>query len=119
MTRDEYLRRRTVIKAVLEFAAAHPAGGLPFDELPEVAATFRDRRELLLALQYDWSEALWTHIELLALDAAATDASELANEAWRRCAAQHSALRNLLDAHRDELGPPSFRGRVLTDSFVA
>jgi hypothetical protein len=119
-TWDEYNGRRAAIRAVLDFATANPAAGLPFDELPGVAANFADRRELLLALQYEWSQALWTHIELLTLDVPLTDASELAQTAWAQCAAQHPALRALLDAARDELGPSSFRDQeLMSASFVA
>jgi hypothetical protein len=108
MSWDDHNRRRTAIKSVLDYADKNPSAELPFDRVPDVAQIFADRHELLLALQYDWSQALWARIELLSLDCgrsgALTDADELARTAWAECAAKHPALRRLLDEHRDELG---------------
>jgi hypothetical protein len=112
MSWDDHNRRRAAIKAVLAYAEKHPTRGLPHEHLAEAAANFSNRRELLLALQYDWSQALWARIELLSLDgnkkrrnAQLVDAGELARTAWSACAAQHPVLRRLLDTYRDELGP--------------
>ena len=63
---DDHNRRRAAIKAVLKHAEANPTEGLPFEQLPEVPANFRSRRELVLALQYDWMQALWARIDELA-----------------------------------------------------
>ncbi len=109
MSWDDHARRRAALKSVLEHAEKHPRAGLPYDELPDVPAIFRDRRELVLALQYDWSQALWARIELLSLDggrrsAKLADAGELARTAWADCATKHPVLRRLLDTYRDELG---------------
>jgi hypothetical protein len=93
---------------------------LPYDELPEVAAIFADRQELLLALQYDWSQALWARIELLSLDSKLSDASALAQAAWTQCAQQHPVLRRLLDAHQVDLGTSGRREQEMMNSpFVA
>ena len=94
--------RRAAIHAVLAHATQHPTAGLPYEALPEVSAVFRDRRELVLALQYDWSQALWARIELLCQDG--TPAAEVASTAWAHCAARHPVLRRLLDTYRHELG---------------
>ena len=108
MSWDDHARRRAAIKAVLAYAGAHPAAGLPYEQVPEVAAQFASRRELLLALQYDWTQALWARIDLLSLesrDGALLDARKLAERAYAECAERHPVLRRLLDACRDELGP--------------
>jgi hypothetical protein len=112
MSWDDHNRRRAAIKAVLAYAEKQPAGGLPYEHLAEAAANFSSRRELLLALQYDWSQALWARIEVLSLDGnkrrrrvKLIDAGELARAAWSACATQHPVLRRLLDTYRDELGP--------------
>jgi hypothetical protein len=106
---DEHNRRRAAINTVLEYAAKNPTAGLPYEQLPQVRRSFRDRRELVLALQYDWSQVLWARIELLSLDGRAasrlTDAGELARRAGADCAAKHPVLRRLLDTYRDEIGP--------------
>jgi hypothetical protein len=117
---DEYRQRRDALKAVLAYAEANPTAALPFGELPQVANVFADRTELLLALQYDWSQALWARIELLSLDARLTDADELAQTAWLHCTAQHPVLRRLLDTYRDELGGATQREHdMMTSPFVA
>jgi hypothetical protein len=111
MTCDDHHRRPAVITTVLDFAAKNPDAGLPYETLPEVQAQFRDRRELVVALQYEWAQALWGRIELLSLDGSRTarrkpmDADEVARAAYAACAAAHPVLRRLLDRHRDELGP--------------
>jgi hypothetical protein len=112
MSCDDHYRRRAAIATALDFAARHPDAGLPYETLPDVQAQFRDRRELVLALQYEWAQALWVRIELLSLDRGRTsrrtkpmDADELARAAYTACTAAHPVLRRLLDRHRDELGP--------------
>jgi len=105
---DDHNRRRAAIKTVLAYAESRPADGLPFEQVPEAQASFQSRRELVLALQYDWMQALWARIELLSLESrngALLDARELAERAHAECAAKHPVLRRLLDAYRDELGP--------------
>jgi hypothetical protein len=108
MTWDDHFRRRAAIKAVLDHARRNPAAGLPYDSVPEAKQVFKNRRELLLALQYDWSQALWSRIELLSLDSRGpvlTDATEIARQAWQQSAAANPVLRRLLDEARSELGP--------------
>jgi hypothetical protein len=110
MSWEDHYRRRAAIKSVLTYAAKNPAAGLPYEELAEARASFRDRRELVLALQYDWSQALWARIELLSLDdgrrgSKLIDAGELARTAYADCAARQPVLRRLLDTYRDEIGP--------------
>ena len=102
---DEHKRRRAALKLVLERAERHPNGGLPYDGLPEVRKAFADRSDLVLALQYQWSQALWSRIELLSLDIRRpSDATELARQAWTHCASANPVLRRLLDAHLSECG---------------
>jgi hypothetical protein len=120
MSWDDYNQRRAAIKAVLAYAEQHPSAGLPYDLVPQAGANFRDRRELLLALQYDWSQALWARIELLSLDGGPRDAGDLAKRAWSECSAKHPVLRRLLDEHRAELGPsPREQQMLAAASWVA
>jgi hypothetical protein len=125
MGRDESRDRRAALKAVLAYAEQHPAAGLPYDVLPEARESFRGRRELLLALQYRWSHALWAHIGQLSRDARRSrrfeDAADLARLAWAQCAERHPVLRRLLDEHRDELGPSIGRDQEMpaAAAFVA
>ncbi|HVU91092.1 MAG TPA: hypothetical protein VHC23_02590 [Jatrophihabitans sp.] len=105
MSWDDHDRRRAALRAVLSHAARHPSHGLPFEQLPEVQQEFADRRELVLALQYDWTQALWAQIDLLSHESRRlADARELGEAAWTACAVRHPVLRRLLDCYRDELG---------------
>jgi hypothetical protein len=101
MSWDDFRRRRAVIKSVLEYARTHPSDELPYEQLPEVSAFFATGTELVLALQYDWSQALWAQIELLSLDSrdGLLDADTVCGMAWRITAAQRPELRRLLDRH--------------------
>jgi len=108
MSWDDHARRRAAIKAVLAYAQANPSAGLPFEQVAAAQAQFGSRRELLLALQYDWTQALWARIDLLSLesrDGALLDARKLGEQAYAECTQQHPVLRRLLDTCRDELGP--------------
>jgi hypothetical protein len=103
-----HARRQAVIGSVLEYAREHPEAGLPYTQLPQVTAEFRDRDELLLALQHAWSQALRVQIEHLSIDTRRTerevDAGEVARQGWRRTARQHGTLRRLLDDYLVECG---------------
>jgi hypothetical protein len=111
MSRDEHNPRRAAIRSVLAYAATHPNDGLPYAQLPEVRTTFADRRELVLALQDDWSQALWARVQVLSRAPGArtrrglplTGAGDLAHRAWAECTARHPVLRRLLDTCRDDL----------------
>jgi hypothetical protein len=102
MGRDDDERRRAAITSVLACARRAPQAGLPYEQLPSVTAVFADRRELLLALQYEWSRALWERIEVRSR-AGGLPAAEVAQPAWDDCATRHPVLRRLLDTYRDEL----------------
>ncbi len=112
MSWDHQARRQAAIASVLAYAARHPHDGLPYAQLPAVEATFPDRRELLLALQFEWTESLWARIEVLALaggrrsHAAVGGAADVTARAWRQCARRQPVLRRLLDTYHEELGPP-------------
>ena len=105
MSWDEHKKRRAALKSVLDYADANPTCTLPYAELRNVRAVFADRSDLLLALQYQWSQALWSRIELLSLEVRRpSDAAALARMAWVQCAQANPSLRRLLDAHLDECG---------------
>jgi len=105
MSWDDHKKRRAALTAVLDYAEAHPASGLPYAEVPGVQAAFGDRSDLILALQYKWSQALWSRIELLSAQMRQPcDASHLAQQAWNECASANATLRRLLDGHLSECG---------------
>ncbi|PZS29145.1 MAG: hypothetical protein DLM59_13315 [Pseudonocardiales bacterium] len=108
MSWDDYRRRHAAIKLVLEYAAAHPYDDLVYETSPSVQAQFASRTELILALQYDWSQALWAQIELLSLDTAdgPRDADQVCGQAWQATAALRPTLRRLLDRHLSQCEHP-------------
>jgi hypothetical protein len=95
MSWDDYRRRRAAIKLVLEHATARPDDDLAYEGFAEVNSEFRSRNELVLALQYDWSQALWAQIELLTLDTSngPQDANEVCRQAWQATTALRPTLR--------------------------
>ena len=101
MSWSDFHQRRAAIKAVLRYAEEQPSATLPYAHLPEVTAIFASPTELLMALQYDWSQALWGQLELLTLEADTghLDASAVCRQAWHNAAARHPTLRRLLDGH--------------------
>jgi hypothetical protein len=116
MSWDDFTRRRKAILDVLDYAAQHPGCGLPFEEVPGVAKVFADRYALVLALQYQWRQALWARLELLSLDSAKdgfVEAKDLVRKAWDECAKAQPVLRGLLDSTAAEFAT-SLR-RALTD----
>jgi hypothetical protein len=116
MSWADHYGRRTAIKAVLDYARQHPTAGLPYDAVPVAKQEFGNRQQLLLALQYDWSQVLWARIELLSRAVrgpALTDAKELARRAWQECAAANPVLRRLLDDGRALLGTATRREQDL------
>ena len=107
MSWDDFNRRRAAIAAVIAHAEANPNADLAFAELPQVTAEFGSRRELILALQYDWSLALWGQIETLSVDSQSgplMDSGKLAGQAWAAATKTHRTLRRLLDRHLSEAG---------------
>ncbi|MFC4858402.1 hypothetical protein [Actinophytocola glycyrrhizae] len=64
------------------------------------SAVFGDERELLLALQYRWTQRLTARLELAELSDG--DPVDAVGAAWRRTAEDNPNLRALLDAHADD-----------------
>ena len=107
MSWDDFKRRRAAIAAVLAYADANPDADLAYTCLPEVSAEFGSRRELILALQYDWSLALWGQIETLSIESdnePVMDSAKLVKAAWAAATKSHQTLRRLLDKHLNEAG---------------
>lgn len=107
MSWDDYRRRRAALTLVLEHANAHPQDDLAYEGFAQVQAEFGSRIEVVLALQYTWSQALWAQLELLTLDTSGGphDVAEVCRQAWQATAALRPTLRRLLDAHLVECEP--------------
>jgi hypothetical protein len=104
MSWGDLRRRRDAIAMVIEHARKLPEDEISVSALG-VHDVFSTRAELLLALQYDWSHAMWTQMQMLSLypTPAITDTASIAREAWRITAQLRPTLRALLDRYESEL----------------
>jgi hypothetical protein len=94
-TWDAFHRRAEVLRVVADRADARRDGVLPLD-VPGVAETFRDQRDLVAALQLRWHTRLAGRIEQ-ALAARPGDRESAVLEAWRAVASELAGLRLVLD----------------------
>lgn len=108
MSWNDYYLRRDVLDAVLEQAKRDPAGDLPFDEVPHAADLFGTREQLLLALNYRWTQLMTGYLRAEAAEPEAwevapgneePDYTDRVADAWRKAASEHSTLRAVLDAN--------------------
>ena len=104
MSWDELCRRRRAIDAVLAHAERFPSADLPLD-LPAVREAFDSRADLLMALQSDWSQALWAQIDLISYttNSRLLNAVDVCRAAWMETARRRPTLRRLLDACQDDV----------------
>lgn len=112
MSWKRYHQRRQAMDIALTRATRDPSA-LPYSEHPLVEAAFESRTELLLALQYTWSQQLNGRLELALYEADRndTDRVEAVADAWRRTARENPVLRRVLDAHLDGDEPALKRAR--------
>ncbi|MCP2262376.1 hypothetical protein LX15_006112 [Streptoalloteichus tenebrarius] len=107
MSRSDFYRRRHAVLAALDWTARHPGRPLPLADLPEIAAGFATRADLVRALHCRWLVLLAPKVEL-ALDEAARrpdrDRVAAVADAWRHLASRERALRQALDAHETAEG---------------
>jgi hypothetical protein len=108
MSWNDFYRRRDVMDAVLEHARRNPEGELPFAGVPGVEEFFASEQDLLLALQYKWTQALSGRLraESACPDDAHAEPGDLdqvdaVSRAWQSTCAEHETLRAVLDAHVD------------------
>ncbi|SHF46102.1 hypothetical protein [Streptoalloteichus hindustanus] len=116
MSWSDFYRRRNATLAALDWSARHPGQPLPLADLPEVAAGFPTRAEVVRALHCRWLLLLAPRVEL-ALDEAArhpdADRVSVVATAWRRLARRERALRQALDVHEP------LEGEALRTAFAA
>jgi hypothetical protein len=106
MSWTRFYQRRHAMEAALTHATRNP-GELPYSEHPLVQAAFDSRTDLVLALQYRWTQQLNGRLQL-ALDEADQndiDRVEAVSEAWARTAEANSVLRRVLDENLDSEEP--------------
>lgn len=98
MSWTDFYRRRDALDAVLEHARRNPESGLAF---ADVADVFASPADLLLALHYKWMMKLTGQLGV-ALTEPDVDLVDAVLAGWRATAAEHPALRRLLDAGMEE-----------------
>jgi hypothetical protein len=118
MSWNDFYRRRDVLDAVLRQAAKQPDGDLPYTGIPGATEAFASEEDLLLALQYKWTQLLGGYLraEVAGPEDAEdipggndTDHVDAVSRAWQRAASDHETLRAILDAHTDS--SPALRSR--------
>lgn len=107
---NDFYRRRDIIDAVLREARRDPHGPLPFAEIDGAKEAFGSEEQLLLALQYKWTQALSGQLRAKAAgpedsydvpggdDDAHVDA---VSNAWLATVRANPALRAVLDGNVD------------------
>jgi hypothetical protein len=102
MSWADFYRRRDAINAVLETARREPDRDLAWSDVSDLFAT---PAELLLALHYSWMLVLTGRLGVNLAKAdrdPGMDRVDAVLTAWRATAAQHDALRRILDVHAEE-----------------
>lgn len=93
-----YHRRAAALRDVLERLDANGGRDLPYDAVSHV---FTDRDDLLVALHDLWTRRVSARVEqVLELDPLCPEQSVAG--AWRAVAAEHPAVRRVLDRHADD-----------------
>lgn len=98
MSWKDFHQRREITDAVLRRAARDPQGPLPFAEITGATDHFRDEEQLLLALQYRWSQLLGGYLRA---EETADDDDHVGavTRAWQKAVRAHPDLRAVLDAN--------------------
>lgn len=103
MSWTDFYRRREILEAAVRHAERAPAEPLALDEIPGAAEVFGTEENLLLALQYKWSQLLGGYLRAELADPedafadGVGDQVDAVSRAWRRAQSKHEALRTLLD----------------------
>lgn len=97
MSWTDFHRRREVADAVLRRAARDPRGPLPFAEVPGARELFGTEEQLVLALQYRWSQVLGGHLRT-EFESEPEDHVDAVTRAWHEATRRNRTLRAVLDA---------------------
>lgn len=98
MSWKDFHRRREIADAVLRRAARDLEAPLPFAEIPGATELFGNEEQLLLALQYRWSQILGGHLRAVETNTD-EDHVDAVTRAWRRAERENPNLRAVLDAN--------------------
>lgn len=109
MSWNDFYRRRDVMEHVLRQARRAPEGNLPFASVPGAAEVFGTEENLLLALQYKWTQVLGGYLraEIAGPEdagdvpsGAQRDNVDAVSRAWRAAVRDHRTLHATLEAQR-------------------
>ncbi len=104
MSWNDFYQRRDILEAALRQAERNPSRPLSLAEISGATQYFANEEELLLALQYKWTQLLGGHLRAELADPdyagehAAIDRVDAVTRAWNRTMAGHKTLRAVLDA---------------------
>ena len=112
MSWTDHYRRQEILEATLRHAGREPAAPLQLAEIPGAEDEFGTEENLLLALQYKWTQLLTGRLRAEVADPDDADGFgdrvDAVTRAWRRTVAEHETLRAVLDAgleRHDSLQP--------------
>ncbi|MFF4601002.1 hypothetical protein [Amycolatopsis sp. NPDC001319] len=103
MSWTDFYRRREILEAAVRHAQRTPGEPFVLTEIPGAIDVFGCEENLLLALQYKWTQVLGGHLraELADPEDAAADGVgdqvDTVARAWRRAQSEHETLRAVLD----------------------
>lgn len=104
MSWNDFYRRQDILEAALSQAGRNPSRPLSLTEISGATQYFASEEELLLALQYKWTQLLSGRLRAELADpdyageAIAIDRVDAVTRAWNRTVAGHGTLRAVLDA---------------------
>lgn len=127
MSWNDFYQRRDILEAALRQWGRNPSSPLSLDEIPGATKYFASEEEILLALQYKWTQVLGGQLraELADPDYAgeelAIDRVDAVTRAWNRAVAEHATLRAVLDAAVDRCPAliPSHEAELRTLALTA
>ncbi|MEV6646801.1 hypothetical protein [Amycolatopsis sp. NPDC051371] len=101
MSWTDFYRRQEILDATVRLAARNPGAPLPLDEIPGAGEHFGTEENVLLALQYKWTQMLTGRLRAEVTDPDDADGLgdhvDAVTRAWRTVVEEHETLRAVLD----------------------
>src|SRR2546423_3027138 len=101
MSWTDFYRRQEILEATVRLAGRNPGAPLPLDEVPGAEEHFGTEENVLLALQYKWTQVLTGRLRAEVTDPDGADGLgdhvDAVTRAWRATFEEHETLRAVLD----------------------
>ncbi len=101
MSWTDFYRRQEILEAAIRQGGRNPGAPLPLEEIPGAEDLFGSEENLLLALQYKWTQRLGGALRAELADPDEADGFgdqvDAVTRAWSRVRDEHSDLRAVLD----------------------